>query len=348
MQRFLLIKLRNIGDVLLTAPAIRALRETHPDAYVAALVNAGTEEMLTGNPDLDRIFVLPGRKNRSLSSNMSLVNSLRKARFDAVVNMTEGDRGAILAFLSGARVRAGIDPKGKGFFGKKYFYTHIEPPQSCDQHTVEFHLSLTRSLGVNMETAPPLRIAFGEEDIAAARAALADVGVDIDKPFAHVHPASRWLFKCWPEEKTAATIDWMQAEHGYPTAVTSDGSGKEKARLKIIRDNMRTEPRLIQGKLTLKGLAALSSKASFFLGVDTAPMHIAAAVNTPVVAVFGPSRHTQWRPWSVRHRVVKMDFPCRPCCRDGCDGTKISRCLVELPEERVREAILELLREKHQ
>jgi len=107
---------------------------------------------------------------------------------------------------------------------------------------------------------------------------------------------------------------------------------------------LATRPVDLAGRLSLKQLAALTANAKLFVGVDSAPMHIAAAMQTPVVALFGPSGDIEWGPWMVRSRVITSDHPCRPCGNDGCGGGKVSECLTALPVERVLGAIDELLR----
>jgi heptosyltransferase-3 len=114
--------------------------------------------------------------------------------------------------------------------------------------------------------------------------------------------------------------------------------------VRAIRAACTSETIDLSGQLTLKQLAALSGRAKLFVGVDSAPMHIAAAMGTPVVALFGPSGELEWGPWQVAHRVVASDtHPCRPCGNDGCGGGKVSECLTTLPVERVQAAARELL-----
>ncbi len=123
IKGILVIKLRNIGDVLLTTPAIKALRDTFPDARITAVVPAGTEEMLTLNPNIDEIVTL--KRDAGLKAEFEFIRKIRTHRYDLAINMTEGDRGVIIALLSGARYRIGIDPRGRGFWGKKHLLTHL-------------------------------------------------------------------------------------------------------------------------------------------------------------------------------------------------------------------------------
>jgi heptosyltransferase-3 len=159
----------------------------------------------------------------------------------------------------------------------------------------------------------------------------------------HIHPTSRWLFKCWRDEAMAKVIDALE-ESGQARAVLTSGRGeKELEKIESILKACRTRPVNLAGRVTLKQLAALSRRSRLFLGVDTAPMHIAAAVGTPVIALFGPSGEFNWGPWGDGHVVIKKDWECRPCGKDGCEGSKRSRCLEEISEEEVIKVVLELL-----
>jgi heptosyltransferase-3 len=159
----------------------------------------------------------------------------------------------------------------------------------------------------------------------------------------HFHPASRWRFKCWPADRAAALIDALAGD-GHTVVLAAAPSAPELELLRAILAACRSAPIDLSGKLSLKALAALTARAKLFLGVDSAPMHIAAAMGTPVVALFGPSGDVEWGPWRVRSRVVASDaHPCRPCGNDGCGGGKVSECLTTLPVERVHAAARELL-----
>jgi heptosyltransferase-3 len=170
--------------------------------------------------------------------------------------------------------------------------------------------------------------------------------------FVHVHPASRWAFKCWPAERVAALCDALAAR-GLPIVLTSAPDANEMALIAAVQaararsavtcprsgvPGTQSEPAPtldLSGQLSLKELAALAARARLFVGVDSAPMHIAAAMGTPTVGIFGPSGDREWGPWDNegggRHRVVaSLVHPCRPCGRAGCDDSKVSDCLVSL------------------
>jgi heptosyltransferase-3 len=165
----------------------------------------------------------------------------------------------------------------------------------------------------------------------------------LDHGFVHLHPASRWRFKCWPADRTAALIDRLAAA-GERVVLTAAPSEPELELVRAIRAACRADTVDLSGQLTLKQLAALTGRAKLFVGVDSAPMHIAAAMGTPVVALFGPSGELEWGPWGVTSRVIVSEaHPCRPCGNDGCGGGKVSECLTTLPVDRVFAAARELL-----
>lgn len=188
-----------------------------------------------------------------------------------------------------------------------------------------------------------LEIAYGEEDARAVDELLAEAGVDPQAPLVHIHPACSWLFNCWTVEGMASLIDHLQAQRGCRVAVTCGPAARERDRCEAILERTRTKPVDLVGRTTLKELAALSGKATLFVSGDTAPMHVAAAVGTPVVAIFGPAGPFNTGPWGEGHRVITKGWECQPCGQDGCDGSKRSDCLEDLSAEEVIPVVDEAL-----
>jgi len=141
----------------------------------------------------------------------------------------------------------------------------------------------------------------------------------------------------------ARVIDGLQETGKVRVVLTSGGEKKERTKIEQILHLCRTNPVSLAGKTTLKQLAALSQRCKFFIGVDTAAMHIAAAVGKPVIALFGPSGEFNWGPWGNGHVVIKKDWECRPCGADGCGRSKKSRCLEEISEEEVLQIAFQFL-----
>ncbi len=359
VKKILVIKLRHIGDVLLTVPAIRALKETFPGARIYALVNSGTEEMLTLNPLLEEVIRFDrGIKGLSLTGRtmgeLKFIKELRAYCFDMTVDLTGGDRPALIGFLIQARYRLGYDPVGKGFAGKKYLYTHLAKRPAGRMHTVQRDMGLARHFGIDTRRAA-VDIFTSAVDDAFVKRLLEEKGVKPGEPFIHVHPTSRWLFKCWRDEAMAEVMDMLQMS-GFKAVITAAPDDREMKRAAAIISHMRTTPVDLSGKLKLKQMAALSRLSVMFFGVDSAPMHIAAACGTRVVAVFGPSGAFDWGPWDNNeadknpgkaypqknglqrfgaNTVIQKAWDCVPCGKDGCNGSKKSECLDALESAEV-------------
>ncbi|MCU0572675.1 MAG: putative lipopolysaccharide heptosyltransferase III [Syntrophobacteraceae bacterium] len=341
IQRVLFIKLRHIGDVLLAAATCRALREASPEVRISMLVPAGTEDMLTNHPDIEE--VIPLRRGGGWRDDLRLIRRLRRNRFDLAVNMTEGDRGAILAFLSGARYRIGIDPRHKGFMGKRRLFTHLVKPVYDGRHRALMDMDVLEPLGIERKD-PQVELFVSAEDQDLVDGWLREEGLLDDRPFVIVHPTSRWLFKCWRDEAVAEVVDHLRIR-GVRVVLTSGPDPRERDKLAAIAALCRGEPLVLSGSLTLKQLGALLRRSVLFFGVDTAPMHMAAALGRPVLALFGPSDSKVWGPLAPVRRIIDRgkDFPCLPCRGDGCNSTKRSLCLEAISTEEVVQALDEML-----
>jgi heptosyltransferase-3 len=312
----LVIKLRHIGDVLLAVPVFRALRERFPDARITALVNSGTEEAISGNPLINDIMVFDRSQKRKSATRRALYEfgflmDIRRRQFDITVSLTGGDRAAVLSFMSGARYRLAYDPGRRGLLGKRYLYTHLAKLRKRGHHTVAKDLDLVAQFGI---TTDDLSVNFHIPDEAQTSVGrlLAEAGVGDEDIIVHVHPTSRWLFKCWKDSAMAEVLKWL-TDRGTKVILTAAPDRGELERVRSIISQRDLRDRIgkgslidLCGKITLKQLAAVAARAHLFFGVDTAPMHIAAAVGTPVVALFGAGERN-WRPWGEDHCVISRE-----------------------------------------
>jgi heptosyltransferase-3 len=260
---------------------------------------------------------------------------LRGRKYDLVVHLSEHPRGAWLARLLGARYSVAPAMPDRGAFWTKSF-THLYPiVRGGRRHQVELNLDALRRIGVQ----PGLN----ERQVIFVPGAEAERSIHElvgDTPYVHLHPASRWRFKCWPAERNAELIDRLAAD-GHNVVITS--APDETDFIKEILGKARSDPVSLAGKLSVKELGALTARARLFIGIDSMPMHLAAAMGTPTVALFGPSGENEWGPWNVERRLVTTTHSCRPCGYDGCGGGKVSECLAFLPVEPVHDAARELL-----
>jgi len=338
--RALVIKLRHHGDVLLAAPVLALLKARAPRLEVDALVYDDTAPMLEGHPALSQLHLV-ARKWKAQGAlsrfflERALFKSLKARNYDLLVHLSEQPRGAWLARLLGARWSVAPAMPGRGAFWAKSF-THLYPLVGGGRrHQVELNLDALRRIGVQPSLA--------ERKVDFVPGAEAERRIDElveGAPFVHMHPGSRWSFKCWPAERNAELVDRLAAD-GHDVVLTS--APDETAFIEEILKKTTSNPLSLAGKLSIKELGALTARARLFVGVDSMPMHLAAAMGTPTVALFGPSGENEWGPWNVERRVVTTAHTCRPCGYDGCGGGKVSECLAFLPVEPVHAAARELL-----
>lgn len=343
VRRALVIKLRHHGDVLLAAPVLSALKEAAPHCEVDALVFTDTAAMLSEHPALSQLHCLPRKvkgTRAKLRAEYALFAALRARQFDLIIHLTDHPRGAWLARFLGARWRVGPRREKGGKLWQRAF-THIyRTVGGGRRHTVETHLDALRRIGIQPHN-KALQLVPGAAAEARVDALLGEHGLAA-KNFILLHPASRWFFKTWPLSANASLLRSLAAL-GHQLVLTGAPDERERGMVAQIIEQSGVPAINLAGQLSLKELAALTARAKLFIGVDSAPMHIAAAVGTPCVALFGPSGDKEWGPWGVAHEIITSAHPCRPCGLDGCGGGKVSECLTNLPPELVLAAVERLL-----
>jgi heptosyltransferase-3 len=354
VRRALVTKLRHHGDVLLASPVFTTLARAAPGIEIDALVYLETAPMLTGHPAIAQLHTIDRdwKKRGMLTqarAEWTLLRTLRARRYDLVIHLTEHPRGLTLVRLLRPRWSVTREREKRAGLWRRHFTHFYRLPARTERHVVEQNLDALRRIGVYPDEADRHLVmvpgAAAEQKVAVL---LAEHGLT-PREFVQVHPGSRWLFKCWPAERTAALLDLIVAD-GLDVVVTGAPDDRERALttavLAAVRPTTRTRVVNLTGALSMPELAALTGKARAFAGVDSAPMHIAAAMGTPALALFGPSSELAWGPWRVAQRVVvSTQFSCRPCGLDGCGGGKVSECLTALPVVLVHAALQSLLAE---
>ncbi len=355
-MKILVLKFRNIGDVLLVSPLLSNLKLHYANSSIDIAVNKGTEAMVENNPNINRVIIYDRERIKRLTifnkiwNEFNFLWSFRKEKYDLVINLTEGDRGAQIALLSKSPVRIGYSNQNKIF---KNAFTHHMPEQG-KRHTVETNLDPLRVLNISIEH-KKVRIYWDRADKEIIERKLSNV----DK-FIHIHPVSRWLFKCLSDQLMAQIIDYCELKLKTKVVITAAPIDKEINKVNSILGFCKSNPINLSGKLSLKQTAALNKKSKAFIGVDTAIMHISAANDTPVLAFFGPSGAHHWGPWDNScmsseyldtngaqsmgmHQVISESRSCQPCGKDGCNGTKISDCLMSFDLNFIKKYIQEML-----
>ena len=354
-QRILAIKLADLGDVLNITPALRALRHTFPHAQLDALVNPHTALILEDSGLVDEVLIFPKTQFEGLSvlkptawrPLARYMHMLRARHYDTVVNFhhltTRLGRAKQRALVraTGAGTVVGLD-NGHG----RWLTLSVEDRGFGYKREVEYWLELARALGA---TTPDLslHLPLNDEEQARADALLAEAGL---KPgsFAVFHPGSGGfsLARRWDPPKFAALAAALYRRHDIPTVLVGT-SHDDTAQVIAAGSSPLID---LTGRTTFRELAGVLKRARVFVGADSGVMHLAAAARTPLVAIFGPTNHRAWAPWTPYSpsRVVRIDLPCAPCAyvdhrvghREGCAART---CLAELSVDHVLAALEALL-----
>ncbi|ADP10929.1 Putative heptosyl III transferase WaaQ (Glycosyl transferase, family 9) [Erwinia sp. Ejp617] len=343
-ERILVIKFRHHGDMLLTTPVIRSLKAAWPEAKIDVLLYEETRAMLACHPDIHQIYAIDRTWKKKglrfqLGQERRLLKTLRHQRYDVVVNLADQWRSAIITRFTAAPVRLGFNfPKRQGLLWQRCHTHLVATDQHQNMHTVEQNLSLL--LPLNLATLDnTVGMHYSQADDQAVRQRLNGT-----EKYIVVQPTSRWFFKCWSEEKFATVLQSL-CDDGHTIVLTSGPDTKELGMVKNIISRLSSDDKVISlaGQLTLNQLAALIDEARLFIGVDSVPMHMAAALRTPCIALFGPSKLVFWRPWQVNGEVIWAgDFAPLPD-PDSVDTQTSERYLDAIPTETVLDAARRLL-----
>ena len=296
MVNILLIQLKRIGDLILTAPAIAAVRAEMPDAKLTLVVSRETAPLLPALPPVDRVLIV----RRSISD-LSTLSSIAFNRFDYSVDFTRNSRSALLSFLSHAGKRIVSFRVKKRAPLRGHAYNEFVHHRMRDMHTIDYNLSLLEPLGVSPERAPALSLSVVES--AAREAAKLLEHARIRSPFALVHPGSARIEKFWEPKRWADVIRYLVNQQ-KDVVITGGMSRIEQSHLAEImgelppptEDSQTGRVVDLSGKMDLLTLAAIIARARIVLTVDSAPVHMAAALKIPQVALYGPTNPFHWRP----------------------------------------------------
>ncbi len=351
-RRILLTRMKFIGDVVLTTPLIRTLRDTFPDAYLAYLGDAQSVSLLEHNPYLNEIIPFNFSSKGVFSRNtfleqVRIAALLRKKKFDLAIDLFCNPRSALLTFATGAPVRVGGDLHLRG-----KLYTIRIRDDGTPKSAIDFHYQSLKAAGIQPLHYKTEIFLTGKEK-ADALEFLKQQGIDVTKRIVAIHPGATWPSKMWLPERFAELSGRIAKELSTPAFFTAGPNDL---------DVIQKVQRLASGKvftlpvLPLRKLAAVLSQCSVFVTNDCGPMHIAVAVGTPTIGIFGPGEENIWFPYtqefpdgSSKHSALRKDVPCHPCHLNVCNrtGDEYMECMKLLSvEEVLREVKKRLVNEK--
>ncbi len=294
-MNLLLIQLKRIGDLILTVPAITAVRRRFPDAGLTVVTSRAASGLLPAISGIDRACAMRG--NLLDAQQWFFVGC---GGFEACVDFTHNDRSAYLALVSRARRRITAEYVELQSKVRPYYYNELVPSPVRSLHTIDYHLSLLAPLGIR-NASREITLDLPMDVVSRADRLLNDAG--LAGAFLLVHPGSARSEKFWEPDRWGAVIDRAAALHNLPCVLTGGTSAIERQHISAIKSHAQGGTIDLCGKTDLLALAAIVQRARLFLTVDSAPMHFASAFHTPQVALFGPTNPLHWRPLS-RNAIV--------------------------------------------
>ena len=338
-SRILIARTDRIGDVLLSTPVIRALRDHYPASFIAMMVAPNTSQIVEGNPYLDEVIVFDKDKTNGLIATLSFARRLKREKFDAVVVLHPTLRVHLIMFLAGIRERIGYARKAP------YFLTTAVPhyKQEGRKHEVEYNFDLLRSLGisgVNKKLYMPIRSAserFVEK-------MLVEAGLAKDDILIAVNPSASCISKIWPLEKFAKVIDRLQSIPKLKVLISADSAHAHLS--EELLSLTKSMPLDFSGRFDLSCLASLFKRVKLVISNDSGPVHLAVAVGTPVISIFGRNQPglgpKRWGPLGERDIVLHKKTGCEPCLAHACLNN--FKCLEGTSVEEVVSAALKILK----
>ena len=346
-MRILVVRLRQIGDVVFTTPTLTALRAHHPDAFISYLVEPVAAAVLHGNPSIDELIVAPrGRGLAGLRAEFALIRRLRASRFDLVLDFHGGPRASLLTWLSGAPRRVGYEVIGRAWM----YTTRVARARDLrPRHSVENQWDLVTSLGIGPPdpSTHPVTIAVDATVRRLVEQRLAAAGVSAGARLIVMHVSAGNPFRRWPVPAFAAVAAQLAHDDPRHRVLVTSGPSEREAAAQVIetarsRLGSGAAPRVLAcGEFSLPELRALVDRAAVFIGGDSGPMHIAATSQVPIVSLYGPTlpaRSRPWRPATFPAEAVEVTgLLCRPCAQRVCAPGDF-RCLTGISPDAVVDA----------
>ena len=324
-ERILLIRLSSLGDIVLTTPAIRAVRAHFPDAYIAMLVAKQSAEILRENPHLNEIITFDRlAKNKDTGEMLRIIRLLRERKFTLTIDLQRKFRTEMLMYFSGAAERIG---KGR--------FCTVRVHEQGNKHATAHYFDLLHAAGIPAED-PRLELFLSESEQLDTAQRFDTAGVNDGQLKVGFFPGAGWKLREWMPDRFAAIGDKL-VEH-FNANVLIFGGQKETELVQTVADLMNARAILFAGNLQIRELAACIEKCDLFLTNDTGPMHIAAAVGTPTVSLFGPGNHIRFQLLGELHQTIRHAVPCSPC-KQFTDKCKDNICMKGIGVDEVWESV---------
>ncbi|MFZ3091785.1 MAG: lipopolysaccharide heptosyltransferase II [Nitrospirota bacterium] len=339
-KNILIIKPSSIGDVIHALPFLKAIRGRYPEAAISWLINRGIDELIRDNSSLDEIILFERKRwggfddiGYKLRGVTEFIRGLRQKRFDLIIDLQGLFRSGIIAYLSGADYRIGF-ANAREFSPIFYNYNVSHPP--IEMHAVDRYLLIAKELGADI-TKKDFKINIPEKEKEYAASLISKIK---KRPLIAINPSARWETKMWPLKRYAELTDTIAAKlKAQPLLI---GGREDEVRINELSSITKSKPLNLSGKTSLLQLAALLKKVDLLITNDSGPMHIAAAVGTPVIAIFGPTSPVRTGPYGNGHVVLQSSLPCIRCLKKRCNDLK---CMEAITVEEVFNSVRKVLKQ---
>lgn len=335
VRKILLIRLRRIGDVVLTTPAVTLLRQEFPEAEIAYIVDEPYRDLVEGHPSLDTIIVLP--RKLGIRDFLRRLRRIRKSRYDVLIDFHGGPRAALITLLSKAKRKFGYRIKYKHLI---YDFAVPRKPEKGFMHSAEGHIGLVKALGISPKSLPSLSLPPSKKSEAEKIRRILTENDCEGRPVVILHISAGNRFRDWGTEKTVVLANLLAQIPKIKIILI--GSQEDRKSEKEILKKSRGPLISLVSLLNLRELRELISASSLFVGPDSGPMHIAAATKTPMVVLFGPTLPEHFGPWKAEAAILEKEFDCRPCRQRHCVHEDF-RCLQGITPEEVYQACVSFL-----
>jgi heptosyltransferase-2 len=321
-----------VGDAVLSIPAMKAVREHFPEAQITLFVRPWVAGLFTSAPFIDKLW--SEEKPSSVSSWTRITRDIRGRGFDLALLFPNSFESALMIFLGGVPQRIGYATDAR-----RWLLTVSIAPNKDPRHQTQYYLDLVKTLSAGTDR-PSIEIQATSVERSIARKLLSAEGIPSGAPFLVLNPGAAYgSAKRWHEDRFAGAADSLASE--FHLLVVLIGSERERSIAERIRERMKAPTAILNGKTTLETLIGLLAESSLMITNDSGPMHIAAALGVPTVAVFGSTDERVTGPYGPRTRIVKYQVECSPCLLRDCPIDH--RCMNGVTVENVCIAARELI-----
>jgi lipopolysaccharide heptosyltransferase II len=316
-KRIIIVRMDRIGDVVLSTPVIKAVRDAYPDSHIAVLVRPYAKDVVDGNPYIDEVITYDkSGKEKGLLGNLRFIANLRNKKFDLAIILHPKNSSHMIAYLAGIPERLGYDKKSGIFLTKRIPHTK----QLGLKHEIDYTLSLLRYIGIESSDRS-LHMPVNRSSEEKIKEIFKNNGISQNDTIITVHPAASCRSRRWASERFAKVSDFLAEKYGARIVMIS-GPGEDKAMGDKVAELMKSGCLNLSGKTRVSDLASILRRSKLLISNDSGPVHISCAVGTPVISIFSRKDRgispERWGPLGKKDITLHKDVGCEACLAHNC------------------------------